>query len=448
MLLIFRFTPHICAIMLQFVAADAHSSQFAVPMPKNRPRRGAGRCLRAFRRRAMLIPALAVVGLSLLATKLSAEVPGIEYRVASVRVMGADLPITVPSGYEIELLSHDLRGPRLITFESGGDLFAGSRSGDIYRLEAPYRQASVLVALDGYPHSVAFREGEMLIARTDGLYRAPWRPGQASLEARNIVLLAALPGGSGHNSRTVRVGPHGRVHVSLGIRGNCSDEYLGVDYPLNLRRGGILMLVEGEGPAHWSAFGSGLRNPVGFDWHPATGDMFASNNGPDHLGFELPPEYFSRIEAGSFHGMPWYQYDGTRFRRDTCIESDPPPAGPVPPAATFPARSAPMGVAFVGSGALDERFTGDAVVALHGSWATSPSGGYAGNPSTRRHPKLVVVRFDEGKPLRVDDLVTGFQLPDGRRWARPVGVAFGPDGALYFTSDQGVNGLFRMRRVQ
>ena len=88
------------------------------------------------------------------------------------------------------------------------------------------------------------------------------------------------------------------------------------------------------------------------------------------------------------------------------------------------------------------------MVALHGSWATSPSGGYAGNPSTRRHPKLVVVRFDEGKPLRVDDLVTGFQLPDGRRWARPVGVAFGPDGALYFTSDQGVNGLFRMRRVQ
>ena len=105
-----------------------------------------------------------------------------------------------------------------------------------------------------------------------------------------------------------------------------------------------------------------------------------------------------------------------------------------------------MAVAFAGPGALDERFTGDAVVAVHGSWATSPSGGYAGDPSTRRHPKLVVVRFDEGEPRRVDDLVTGFQLPDGRRWARPVGVAFGPDGALYFTSDQGVNGLFRMRR--
>ena len=409
--------------------------------------RESDRRLRTSCRRALLALLVAPVGLFLLASKVQAEVPAIEYRATSVPVMGAELPVAVPSGYEIELLSRDLRAPRLLTFGPGGDLFAGSRSGSVYRLEAPYREANELVAFDGYPHGVAFRAGEILVARTDGLYRAPWEPGQRRLMARDVTLFAALPGGWGHNSRTVRVGPDGRIYASLGIRGNCSDEYLGADYPFDLRRGGILVLEEEEGGARWSAFASGLRNPVGFDWHPETGEMFASNNGPDHLGFELPPEYFSSVQADSFHGMPWYQYDGTRFLRDSCIESDPPAAEPVTPAATFPARSAPMGVAFVGPGALDERFTGDAVVALHGSWATSPSGGHAGDPSTRRHPKLVVVRFEEGKPRRVDDLVTGFQLPDGRRWARPVGVAFGPDGALYFTSDQGVNGLFRMRRV-
>ena len=391
--------------------------------------------------------ALAFVGLFPLGPQLQAEVPAIEYRTTSVRIMDAELPVTVPSGYEIELLSQELRAPRLLTFGPGGELFAGSRSGSIYRLEAPYRGVNVLVALDGYPHGVAFRDGEILIARTDGLYRAPWETGQRRLMARDVTLLAALPGGWGHNSRTVRVGPKGRVYASLGIRGNCSDEYLDADYPFDLRRGGILVLEEENDAARWSTYASGLRNPVGFDWHPKTGEMFASNNGPDHLGFELPPEYFSHIQAGSFHGMPWYQFDGARILRDPCIESDPPAAEPVAPAATFPARSAPMGVAFVGPGALDERFTGDAVVALHGSWATSPSGGYAGDPSTRRHPKLVLVRFEGGKPRRVDDLVTGFQLPDGRRWARPVGVAFGPGGALYFTSDEGVNGLFRMRRV-
>ena len=434
--------------MLDSAVAGALSSEPLVPGRERAPGHGAARCRRFAGRRTPLAPLAVFAGLSPLASPLPAEVPELEHRAASVRVAGVDLPITVPSGYEVELLSRDLRGPRLLTFGPGQDLFAGSRSGNIYRLEAPYRQARVLVALDDYPHSVAFREGEILIARTSGLYRAPWRPGQAGLEARDLTLLAALPGGWGHNSRTVRVGPEHRVYASLGIRGNCSDEYLGDEYPFERRRGGILVLDEGEGEARWSAFASGLRNPVGFDWHPETGEMFASNNGPDHLGFELPPEYFSRIAAASFHGMPWYYFDGARLRRDTCVGSDPPALEPLPPVATFPARSAPMAVAFVGPGALDERFTGDAVVALHGSWATSPSGGYAGDPSTRRHPRLVVVRFDEGEPRRVDDLVTGFQLPDGRRWARPVGVAFGPDGALYFTSDQGVEGLFRMRRVQ
>ena len=107
-----------------------------------------------------------------------------------------------------------------------------------------------------------------------------------------------------------------------------------------------------------------------------------------------------------------------------------------------------MAVAFVAKGAMDARLEGDAVVALHGSWGTLPSGSASGDPASRRHPKLVVVRFVDGRAERVDDLITGFQLADGRRWARPVGVALGPDGALYFTSDAGIEGLFRLRPVR
>ena len=60
---------------------------------------------------------------------------------------------------------------------------------------------------------------------------------------------------------------------------------------------------------------------------------------------------------------------------------------------------------------------------------------------------IVVVRFNNGQAMRVDDLITGFQLPDGERWARPTGVALGPDGALYFSSDSENNGLFRLKRI-
>ncbi len=393
------------------------------------------------------------VGIFLACAALAAHAAGdrLSYQDQTIGLDGARRTARVPAGYRLELLTATLDGPRLLTFAANGDLFIGSKSGKVYRLAPPYTAPEVLVTLDGYPHSVAFRPNEILIARTDGLYRALYTPGQKKIPAATVSLLAPLPGGGGHNSRTVGVGPDGRVYVSLGIQGNCSDQYLGVSYAFDDRRGGIVVLgAADDGKPRWQTFGSGLRNPVGFAWHPRTGVLYASNNGPDHLGYEQPPEYFSRVDTGSFHGMPWFQYDGKTMRRDDCIKRAPPrPAGDVAaPVATFPARNAPMGVTFVPRGALDPTLEFDAIVALRGSWGTQPSGGFLGAAATRRPPKLVAVRFQDGQPQRVDDLVTGFQLDDGERWARPVGVAIGPDGALYFTSDSGVNGLFRLRPVK
>ena len=384
--------------------------------------------------------------LCLLGGPAGASTEALAYEAQVLVLDGIQRTARVPKGYRLEFLSR-LDAPRLLTFAANGDLFIGSKSGKVYRLPPPYTHADVLVRLNDYPHSVALRGNEILIAQTNGVYRAAYRPGQKILDADTLTLLAALPGGSGHDSRTLRIGPDGRVYVSLGIRGNCSDEYLGEPYAFAERRGGVLVLREDGGQARWETFASGLRNPVGFDWQPHTGAMFASNNGPDHQGFDQPPEYFSRLAPGSFHGMPWFQFDGKQIRRDDCVSRTPPrPTQEVSaPVATFPARNAPMGVAFVPAGALDKRLELDAIVALRGSWATPPGGA---GVSGRRPPKLVAVRFQADQALRVDDLVTGFQLPDGQRWARPVGVAIGPDGALYFTSDSDTNGLFRLRRTK
>jgi len=380
---------------------------------------------------------------------VSAGTAQLDYIEQVVTHSGGRYVARVPAGYRLELLVASLGGPRLLTFGANGDLFIGSKSGKVYRVPPPYTQAQVLVELDRYPHSVAFRRDAILIAQTDGLYRAPYRPGQKIIPADSVTLVASLPSGRGHSSRTVGVSPDGRVYVSLGISGNCSNEYLDASYPADDRRGGVLVLGEKGGKARWETFASGLRNPVGFAWHPQTGVLYASNNGPDHLGFEQPPEYFSRLAAGSFHGMPWFQFDGRRVVRDSCIGREPPRpiTDVVPPVATFPARNAPMGVTFVPAGAMDKRLTFDAIVALRGSWGTQPGGGFIGDPATRRPPKIVAVRFDGGEARRVDDLVTGFQNANGERWARPVGVAIGPDGALYFTSDSGINGLFRLSRI-
>lgn len=388
-----------------------------------------------------------LLALCLFCVSAQAGTQALAYEEQTLTVDDERRTVRVPKGYRLEWLA-GMDAPRMLTFAANGDLFAGSRSGKVYRLPPPYGKPEVLVELGGYPHSVALRAGEILIARTDGVYRAAYRAGQPSIAPDAVVLLAALPGGGGHNSRTVGVGPDGRVYVSLGIQRNCSDQYLGEAYPFDERRGGVMVLREGGGKASWQPYASGLRNPVGFDWQPQTGVMFASNNGPDHLGYDQPPEYFSKLTAGSFHGMPWFYFDGKQLQPDDCVSSAPPRpvTGVTLPAATFPSRNAPLGMAFVPRDALDARLEFDAVVALHGSWGTKPSGGFIGGAATRRVPKLVAVRFQDGQAMRVDELITGFQLPDGKRWARPAGVAFGPDGALYFSSDSDSEGLFRLKR--
>ncbi len=363
----------------------------------------------------------------------------------SFSVAGYQFEITHPQVLTLEALNLDLNQPRILFFH-GQRLFVGSKSGEVYWLDPPYQKANVLVTLDRYPHSVVVRDNMIYIARTNGIYRAPYSAETRQLDDRDIALFVSLPGGGGHNSRTLKLGPDRRLYVSLGIRGNCSDEYLDYRYPVSLRRGGILVIDESGDHPTLVPYGTGLRNPVGFDWHPKTQMMYASNNGPDHLGYHQPPEYFSKITPGSFHGMPWFQFDGHTIHRDSCVDSAPPgQQTDIPlPVVTFPARIAPMDIHFVDNRTLLEPYYGNAIVALHGSWATDTSNSNGG-PASRRHPKLVMVRFDHGVAKDVGDLLTGFQLPDGRRWARPVGVAIGPDGHIYFTSDAGIEGLYRLR---
>jgi glucose/arabinose dehydrogenase len=374
---------------------------------------------------------------------------GLSLQQQTLSVDGEAWTLQVPAGMRLELLTRRLDAPRMLLFLPNGDLLIGSQSGNIYRLVPPYRDPGVLVRLPDYPHSLAYRDGELLIAQTDGLYRAAWSPGNKTLLPDAVTRIAPLPTG-GHNSRTVAIGPDQRIYLSLGISGNCADEYLDARYPFEKRRGGVLVLDETVRPPRWQPFASGLRNPVGFDWHPVTGVLYATNNGPDHLGYEQPPEYFARLLPGSFHGMPWFQYNGRQLRRDRCIDSRPPrPEREISlPVATFPARNAPLGMVFVHAAAMDARFINNAVVALHGSWGTRPDGSWFGSRATRRPPKLVMVQFSDGVATGVVDVVTGFQRADGTRLARPAGVAVGPDGALYFTSDADAAGLYRLSKVK
>ncbi|MCW8963989.1 MAG: PQQ-dependent sugar dehydrogenase [Gammaproteobacteria bacterium] len=394
------------------------------------------------------IQAAILVGMLICALSVAHAIPPpVQHESHIAETDGNIFTLNIPRGYALRLLTTDMQRPRLFIYDQAGNMLVGSRSGNIYRLKPPYSKPEVMLSLADYPHSLALRGKYLYIAQTAGLYRIEYRPADSTLSDDDVEQVVAIPGGWGHNSRTLKVGPDNRLYVSLGIAGNCSDQYLHESYPQNNRRGGVMVLDETTSPPVWKTWASGLRNPVGFDWHPDTRVMYASNNGPDHQGYEQPPEYFSRLDRGSFHGMPWFQYNGKQLLRDDCVTSKPPRMDAKAPVATFPARNAPMDVYFIHQGHLDRKYHGDAVVALHGSWGTQPDGDSGGHPSSRRPPALVLVRFEQGKVVRVDDLVSGFQNVRGNRFARPMGLGTGPDGNLYMTSDGGINGLFRLEKI-
>ena len=392
--------------------------------------------------------ALMIISSALLCTAAIPRDSILYYDEQLFEVDGETWRLVVPSNYELELLV-EMRKPRMLTVTDDDVLLVGSSVGNLYRIKPPYQEVEKWVDLGGFPHSVAVRNGELLVGMTDGVYHAPYNGGSdAVLDRRDFELLAELPGGGGHASRTVAVGPDNRIYLSLGISGNCSDQYIGAGYSFDRQRGGILVLSEPPGQKpRWQPFASGLRNPVGFAWHPNSKVLYASNNGPDHHGYELPAEYFSRIDAGSFHGMPWFWLDkNNRLVLDDCIDSQPPRRDAQIPVATFPARSSPMGVAFVPVGAFAPHLAGSAAVAIHGSWGTQPHGSYFGSRATRRAPSIALVYFIKDKVADVVTLLGGLQDAKGNRLARPMGVAFTSDGTLYFTSDGGdIEGLFRLR---
>ena len=118
-----------------------------------------------------------LVALCLHVTTARADKPVLQDQ--ELTVSGTRWTLAIPEGMQLELLTDQLERPRLMVFLPNEELLIGSRAGKVYRLEPPYSRAEVLVELEDYPHSLAYRDGELLIAQTDGLYRAVFTPGQA-----------------------------------------------------------------------------------------------------------------------------------------------------------------------------------------------------------------------------------------------------------------------------
>lgn len=368
------------------------------------------------------------------------EAFGLDLVPQTLTVGNKTVNLQVPANTEVDFLA-SISGARFPTIGPDNEMLIGTNGSNVYRLRPPYNQANSLVSVSGRSHSAVYRNGKLYVAAENGVYVADYTGVSTSLTGSNFTRIFEFPSGGNHTSRTIIKGPDDTLYVAIGIIRNCDDQYLAglpPRYQPDDQRGGVWRIDESGSSPKLVPFASGLRNPIGIAFNPTDNSLWATNAGPDDLGNNLPREIFSKLTDGSWHGMPWFQYINGRFQAQNCISSNPPrPASEAtPPAVTFDARSTPQGLDFVSGSSLGTEFSGNALVAIHGSG------------SSNRAPKVVMVKFSGANPISVEDAITGFQFSNGNRFARPSGAIMGPDGHFYFTSDRGdVQGLFRLRRT-
>jgi len=347
---------------------------------------------------------------------------------ASAEKTGFDLErLKAPPGFHLSVFAEEVDSARMMAFSPGGVLLVSeSGEGKVVALPDPKhtgkaaRMVNVLSGLNE-PHGLAFYEGKLYVAETDKVRRYDWD--EANLRASNPKALAGLPGSGGHSTRSL-VFHGGKMYLSAGSSCNVCIEK-------DPRRAAVTEFnPDGSGQ---KIFAKGLRNAVGLAVNPKTDTVWATVNGRDWLGDDLPPEVIVDLgKEGGDAGWPYCYGDRVPDSKFT-KPGDNRCQNVIAPKVQMQAHSAPLGLAFYEGSEFPPEYRNNIFVAFHGSWNRSVPTGY----------KIVRVKLDDkGQPQGgAEDFITGWLAPGetkkGRWMGRPVGIVFGSDGAMYVSDDAG-----------
>ena len=368
-------------------------------------------------------------------TRLSGQVPSLE------GVNDTKFLLTIPAGFRISRFTPAPIGPiRFMAFSPDGILFvslpsttglySGNRSGgkvlalpDLDWDGKVDEVKRVIDRLDNLPHGLAFYDGYLYLAAENSVSRYSYL-GDGNLGTQEVIV-GDLPTGS-HVSRTVGFGPSKKMYVSIGSSCNVCEE--------KDRQRAVIMEYAPDGTGG-RVFAEGIRNAVGFVFHPKTGEIWATENGRDALGDDLPPDEVNIIREGQNYGWPFCY--GKRIP-DPEFNEPSRCASPEESLHDLQAHSAPLGLRFIDSPEFPEEWQGDLLVAYHGSWNRREPTGY----------KVVRMAIDGDKVVSEEDFIFGWLLDSGTSLGRPVDLIFGPeDGALYISDDK-AGMIYRMTRIR
>jgi glucose/arabinose dehydrogenase len=268
------------------------------------------------------------------------------------------------------------------------------------------------------PNGVAWREGSLYVAEFNRVIRYAAiddfvTSGRGFDDVPLATVVRALPATDSHEWRYIGFGPDGKLYVGLGAPCNVCDP----EGPL----GGIVRM--NPDGSDYETFALGIRNTMGFDWHPETGEIWFTDNGRDELGDDMPSDELNVAPRAGLHfGFPFcHQGDipdpefGDRRR---CQEFE-------PPAWKLGAHVAALGMRFYDGPMFPPEYRGRVFVAEHGSWNRSSKVGY----------RVVSLRMEGGRPVEEETFAEGW-LQGDEAWGRPVDVLVMPDGALLVSDDR------------
>jgi Raf kinase inhibitor-like YbhB/YbcL family protein len=342
------------------------------------------------------------------------KVPADAARIAQLRL---------PPDFSVGVFARGLRNTRILAVAPNGDVYVSRRDqGDILLLKDADRDGKAdgparWVGHRAGAHGITIHGGKLYLVTVKEVFVSEIRPDGLG-EFR--MLLGDLPDAGQHANRTIAWGPDDMLWISVGSTCNACNE----SNPENA----TLLRVSPDGKSRviWA---SGLRNTIGFDWHPVTGELWGFDNGIDFLGDDAQPEELNRIDRARRYGWPhvWGEGGLTPWTN--------PPGGitkeqwrvlSVPMTLGYTAHAAPMQLLFYPGGSFPREYVGDAFVTMRGSWNRKPASGY----------EIVRVRFSGGQAQRIEPFLTGF-LSDGgtTHFARPMGLAVAADGSLLMADD-------------
>lgn len=328
--------------------------------------------------------------------------------------------IKLPVGFKISVYA-EVPNARSMALSPSGTLFVGNRGSDkVYAVTDKNKDGkadNVYVVATGLnsPNGVAFKDGSLYIATISSILRIDSIENSLSNPPKPIVVYDKFPTDEHHGWKFISFGPDGKLYVPVGGPCNVCEKENPV-YASITR-----MNADGTG---MEIFAKGIRNTVGFDWNPANGQLWFTDNGRDNLGNDVPADELNNAsQAGMHFGFPYcHQGDilDPKFGKEKNCNDFTPPVQKLGP------HVAALGMRFYNAALFPAEYKNQVFIAEHGSWNRSEPIGY----------KVSLVKLDSaGKSLSYAAFAEGWLQPGGKVLGRPVDVQVMQDGALLVSDD-------------